>query len=140
MLRYAKICAATLAAGAMIWGGVAIAQNHHPGNAESHERMMKMAAVTLGLSDAQKETFHATMQKAMTEASPLLKRKTELRQALKASIEAGKTDTATIQPIADETGRIESQLVLLHAKAIGEVLGSLTPEQREKAKQLHDLF
>ncbi len=139
MLRYAKICAAALAAGAVIWGGVAIAQNH-PGPAESHERMMKMAAVTLGLSDAQKETFHLAMQKAMAEAAPLLKRKAELRQALKAAIEDGKTGTATIQPIADETGRIESQLVLLHAKAIGEVLASLTPEQREKAKQLHDLF
>ena len=130
--------AAVVLAGFLVAGGIAHAQRR--AGLAGHQRMLQRMAVVLDLSDSQVSQIQAIFQQNMATAQPLFQQLQAERQALAQAVENGKTDTATLQPLANQVGQIVSQLALLHAQVAGQVYPILTPAQQAKAKKLHGLF
>lgn len=104
------------------------------------DRMLQRMAVVLDLSDSQVTQIRSILQQRMQNNRSLMQQARQARQALIQAVESGKTDTATLKPLADQVGQTASQLALARAQTFGEIYNILTPAQREKANKLHDLF
>lgn len=107
-----------------------------PGGGPGH--LLRMAKVVLGLTDPQAEQIQGIVHRNLETARPLLDQLHQTHEAFQQAIEKGQTDTATLQPLADQVGRTVSQLALIRARAAVEVHAVLTPEQQAKAKQVHE--
>jgi Spy/CpxP family protein refolding chaperone len=123
-------------------GGAAFAALQGPGLLahQGHERLLGMAKILLGLSDAQETQIRAIVGQRKAAALPLLEQLRQSHDAFQQAIESGKTDAVTLQPLADQVGRTVAQLAVMRAQAAAEIHAVLTPEQRAKARQLHDQF
>lgn len=138
MLSVAVVAALGFALGSLAWAGVAYAQGQQ--RLRGPERFLKTATVVLDLSDAQVTQIRSIFENNLAPARPLIQQAQQARTALRDAIESGKTDTATLKPLADQIGSTAGQLALLRAQAAGQVYNILTPQQREKAKELRGLF
>lgn len=130
--------AAVVLAGLLVAGGIAHAQRM--AGLAGHQRMLQRLAVVLDLSDSQVSQIQAILQQNRATAQPLFQQLQSERQAFQQAVESGKTDTATLQPLANQVGQTVSQLALLHGQVAGQIYPILTPAQRDKAKKLHALF
>ncbi|HYM11072.1 MAG TPA: Spy/CpxP family protein refolding chaperone [Bryobacterales bacterium] len=104
------------------------------------DRMLQHAQIVLDLSDSQVSQIRSILQQSMQDNRSVMQQARQARQALLQAAENGKTDQATLKPLADQVGQAASQLALAHAQTFGEIYNILTPAQREKANKLHDLF
>ncbi len=131
--------AALALTGFLVWGAAAFAQGpgHFGGFGAHHGRMLQHLATVLDLSESQTTQIRSIVDGKMETARPLLMQLRQNHQAFQQAIESGKTDTASLQPLADQVGKTVAQLALLRAQAVAEIYPILTPEQREKAKKLH---
>src|SRR5713226_1863379 len=131
--------AALALTGFLVWGATAFAQGHggFGGFGAHHGRMLQHLATLLDLSEAQTTQIRPIVEGKMEAARPLLMQLRQNHEAFQQAIESGKTDTASLQPLADQMGKTVAQLALLRAQTLVEIYPILTPEQREKAKKLH---
>jgi Spy/CpxP family protein refolding chaperone len=129
--------------------GVAIAAGPAPAQAAPQTpngtmrgpgRMLQRMAVVLDLSDSQVSQIRSILRQNMQDNRSLRTQARQARQALLQAVENGKTDQATLKPLADQVGQAASQVALERAQALGEIYNILTPAQREKANKLHGLF
>jgi periplasmic protein CpxP/Spy len=121
---------------AAVAGGMIFAQTQtapHRGEGRGaivHQRMMQ----ALNLTDAQKEQAKAIFQQAKQSAQPL---RAQLQQDRQSMTAAAKTNnTAQIQQLANDEGKLLSQLIVIRTEARSKFYNTLTPEQRAKADQL----
>jgi|SRR5712692_10572625 len=131
--------AALALTGFLAWDATALAQGPggFGGPGAHHGRMIEHLATVLDLSEAQTTQLRSIMESKMETAHPLMMQLRQSHQALQQAIENGKSDTASLQPLADQLGKTVAQLALLRAQAVAEIYPILTPDQREKAKKLH---
>ena len=119
--------AATFAAGMLL------AQAPAPGKRGHHiERM----ATALNLTPDQREKATAIMNEAKQSAEPIRAQLKQSREALATAVKAN--NTADIDRLANSQGVLMGQLAAIHSKAFAQVYTLLTPEQRQKAGQMHE--
>lgn len=125
-------------AGAVAAAGLFTKAHAAAGHGLGH--FLRMAKVVLSLSDSQETEIRGIVDRNLVTARPLLEQLQQSHDAFQLAIENGKTDPASVQPLADQVGRTVSQLALIRTQAAADIYKTLTPEQRTKAKQLHDQF
>lgn len=139
--RFAKYAAATVATVALT-AAFAFAQNpHHAARAGAGrqamlERGFARMAQHLGLTDTQKEQAKAVFEQARQQAEPLRVQMKQNREAIAQAVKAGKPD-AELQSLAATSGTLMGQLTAIHLQAMSKVYATLTPDQKQKADQMH---
>lgn len=135
-------CAATVA----VCAGLAIGQDAPPagpgGPGQGMARRLDKMAVVLDLTDAQKTQVKSIFDSSMTQSKPLFTQMHDNRQAIETLVKSGATANfdQQLQALANTQASLTSQLTVIHAKAMAQVWNLLTPDQRTKAEQLHELF
>lgn len=81
------------------------------------------------LTDAQREQVKAIRERHMEEIKPLADRANKARQALNLAVLSGNGD---LRGLSQEIGAAETERVFATAQIETEVLGVLTPEQKQK--------
>jgi Spy/CpxP family protein refolding chaperone len=98
--------------------------------------MLRMLGSQLGLTDAQKDQLKAIADAHRAEWQALGDRARAAHDALSAAITGDKLDDALIRSKSAEVAAVEADMAVAAAHARAEAWQVLTPEQREKAKQL----
>lgn len=106
------------------------------------QRHLDRLAVVLGLTDAQKAQVQTIFDSTGAQAKALLPQMKQNRQAIEQLVKSGNTQDfdQQLQALANTQGSLTSQMAVLHAKAMAQVWNLLTPDQRTKAEQLHELL
>ncbi len=125
--------AATLAAGMLFGQAPAPAPGKAHGPRANHADRM---ATFLNLTPDQRQQATAIMNEAKQAAEPIRAQLKQGREAMAAAVKANKTDE--IDRLASGQGVLMGQLAAIHAKAFAKVYTLLTPEQRQKADQMHE--
>ena len=89
----------------------------------------------LDLTAEQRDKIHAIVKAHRQELAEVLRPVAEKRRALRDATLADSANEATIRAAADELGKAIGDAAVIGAKVKAEVLGVLTPEQREKVAQ-----
>lgn len=105
------------------------------GRQQHTERM----ATFLNLTPDQREKTKAIMTESKQSAEPILAQLKQGHEALAAAVKANKGD-ADIDRLANSQGVLMGQLTAIRTKAFAKVYSLLTPEQRQKADQMHERF
>jgi Spy/CpxP family protein refolding chaperone len=135
------IAAATLATGLLFAQVPGNARRFGPANApgtleERCEHRINFLALSLSLTDAQKEQARTIFQTACNQSEALQPFMQQTQQALR---DAGKANASSsdIDALAAEVGKLMAQNRAIHTKALAAFYQILTPEQIEKFDQLH---
>jgi Spy/CpxP family protein refolding chaperone len=110
---------------------------------EMSGRMLQRLARYLDLTEAQQADARKLFEAARTEAAPLVKTLAGARQTYHDAIRTsanGADAAAKAKGVLDENRGAAEQLLLLHARTMGDFRALLTPEQKEKLDKLRDLF
>lgn len=133
-----------IAAGAVLAGGLLLAQGPGPGMmgilGDFQARHLEALSLVLGLTDAQKAQAKGIFDAAWEAAKPLLPELRQAHEALVKAVESGSASDQQIQQLADTQAKLISQLIAIHAKAAIKFRALLTPEQRDKADKLRGLM
>jgi Spy/CpxP family protein refolding chaperone len=141
LIRYAAV--------ALTMTGLLLAQN--PGNPPGTgapgagnrmaNRLDKLAAL-LNLTPGQKTQVGGILQNSFDQAKPLMGQMRDNRQAIEQLVKSGTTENfdQQLQTLANTQASLTSQLTVIHAKAMAQAWNLLTPDQRQKADQLHELM
>jgi Spy/CpxP family protein refolding chaperone len=132
---------------AALASGLAVAQSPQPQERENRAgmrgprrgHMLERLAKRLNLTEAQKEQAKAAFQAAQEQAKPLRQQLKQTHQELADAVKTGKTDVE-IDQITARQGALMGQLAAVRSKAMAKVYATLTPEQRQKADELHNQF
>ena len=89
-----------------------------------------MVAEFLGLTEAQQADIKKIRTAARDQSQPVRKQLRDNRKALGEAVKAG--ETAKIETLATEHGKLRGQLVAIGAKTRVDVKNVLTPEQQQK--------
>ena len=95
----------------------------------------RMAEV-LGLSDAQKAKVSEILNVEREKTGPLRQQLFENRKQIMEAAFSGKFDEAAVRAMAEKQARIQTELIVSHARATSEIHALLTPEQRTLAEKL----
>jgi Spy/CpxP family protein refolding chaperone len=96
-----------------------------------------MLAGYLDLTDAQEANLKTLIEQGREEAQPLLEQLKSGHDQVAAAVKAGKSE-AEVAAIAESQGAVMGKLAALHARNITRFYAQLTPEQRQKAEELHN--
>ena len=131
----------SLAAALVLAAGAVFAQapGMHPPAAPRGERLRQFLATQLELTEEQKAQAKSIFGAARESALPIAQQLRQDHQAMRDAIKAGKSD-AELDKLAGDAGALVGQLAAIHAKAFARFYALLTPEQKQKADQLHGLF
>jgi Spy/CpxP family protein refolding chaperone len=104
-------------------------------------RLDRIAAV-LNLTPDQKTQVGGILKNSFTQTQPLMTRMKDNHLALQQLVKGGATGDfdQQLQTLANTQGSLTSQLAVIHGKAMAQVWSLLTPDQRQKADQLHELM
>lgn len=122
------------------FAAVGLFTSAHAAGGRGRGHFLRMAKVVLSLTDSQETEIRGIVDRNLATARPLFEQLQQSHEAFQLAIESGKTDPASVQPLTDQVGRSVSQLALIRTQAAADIYKTLTPEQRTKAKQLHDQF
>ena len=89
-----------------------------------------MMAEFLGLTEAQQADIKKIRTAARDQSKPIRKQLRSGRKALREAVKAG--ETAKIDTLATEQGKLQGQLVAIGAKTRLDLKNVLTPEQQQK--------
>lgn len=105
------------------------------------QRMDKLATL-LNLTADQKTQISGILQISFTQAQPLMSEMRQNHQAIEQLVKSGTSANfdQQIQTLANTQGTLTAQMSVIHAKAMAQVWGLLTPDQQQKASQLNELF
>jgi Spy/CpxP family protein refolding chaperone len=103
--------------------------------ARSHRRLDFLAS-RLNLTDTQKQSAQSIFSQSREAAKPIVAQLKQGKQALAAAVKAGKSE-AELTDLANQQGALVGQLTAIRAKAFSQLYAQLTPEQRDKADQMH---
>jgi Spy/CpxP family protein refolding chaperone len=105
-------------------------------SATNPHRRLDFLASKLNLTDAQKQSAQNIFAQSREAAKPIAEQLKQTREALTAAVKAGKSD-AELNSLAAQQGALVGQLSAVRAKAFSKLYAQLTPEQRDKAEQMH---
>ncbi len=129
-----SVMAATFAAGMLLAQAPAPAPNA-PGQQRRQNHAERMATF-LNLTPDQRQQATAIMNEAKQSAEPIRAQLKQGHEAMAAAVKAN--NTGDIDRLASSQGVLMGQLAAIHAKAFAKVYTLLTPEQRQKADQMHE--
>jgi protein CpxP len=129
------------AAAAVLTLGLAAAQTTTaPGWTGRFDRI----ATFLNLTDAQRAQAKTIVQSSLDQAKPLVQSMRDNRTAVEQLIKTGTPNTPQFdqqaQQLANTQANLVSQLSVIHMKGLAQLYALLTPDQKQKAEQLHDLL
>lgn len=130
----------TAAAVIALAGGLLLAQAPGPQagqHGQNRQQRMQRMATFLDLTPDQQAKTKAIMADAKQAAQPIQEQLKQGHQALADAVKAGKSD-ADIERLSNSQGVLMGQMIAIHTKAFEKVYALLTPEQRQKADQLHE--
>lgn len=138
LIRYAATAIA--AVGLMLAQSAGTPGTGTPGAGLAH-RMDKIATL-LNLTPDQKTQISGILQNAFTQAQPLFSQMRQNHQAIEQLVKGGTNANfdQQVQTLANTQGTLTAQMSVIHAKAMAQVWGLLTPDQQQKAAQLHELL
>jgi protein CpxP len=128
--------------------GTALAQDtthEHGGKGRHHEREnqslpvvdMTMRAVRhLDLSDEQRASIRAIMQDLKAKERPLMKEVKGGHEQLKDLIKAESYDESAVAAVAEKHGVLAAERLIIGSRAMSEVYGQLTDEQRAELETM----
>jgi len=90
----------------------------------------------LNLTDAQRQQLHQTLQSDHSANKGLMLNLLNAEKALHDAIVKNPNDEATIRSLSVTAGNAKTELTVQRAKIRSQILGVLTPEQKEKLAQL----
>jgi Spy/CpxP family protein refolding chaperone len=128
--------AATLAlAGAARAGGPHGFGHHGPegGFLEHH-------AEVLGLDDDTRERIRTIVEESQQEADLIYAQKREARDALHELLEADEPDRGAVMAQVERLGALDTEKHKLRIDTMMRIRAELTPEQRERMKEMRDAF
>ncbi len=127
--------------------GLAVAQGppNPPEAGEPGAGMMNRVdkiATVLGLSEGQKTQVKSIFQSSFSQAQPLFTQLRDNHKAIEQLVKGGASANfdQQLQNLANTQASLSSQLTMIHAKGMAQVWNLLTPDQRQKADQLRELF
>ena len=97
---------------------------------------ISMLASPLGLTDSQKDQIKSIAQSHADEWKALLVREQEARVAQQAAIASPQFDEVIIRQRSSELAAVDADLSVARARARGELLQVLTPDQQAKLKEI----
>ncbi len=128
----------SVVAAAMLVGSAYVAVAHGPGfggRGDPGMHVERMAQV-LNLTDTQKEKVSAILKAEQEKTEPLRQQLFENWKQIRESTFSGKFDEAAVRAIAEKQAKIQTELIVSHARARSEIHALLTPEQRTLAQKL----
>ncbi len=102
--------------------------------------LVEKIADELGLSDEQKTNAKQILEEAKTRIEPLFNSIKESRQPIKDLGTDGNFDEAKVTQLADQRAVEMKQLFIEKEKTKAQLFAILTPQQREKARQMQEHF
>ena len=102
--------------------------------------MLERIAAELGLSDEQKAQANQILEESKTRVEPLMNTMKEGRAQVKDLGTDGNFDEARVNEIAKSQAETMKQLFIEKERTKAQLFAILTPEQREKAKQIEGKF
>jgi periplasmic protein CpxP/Spy len=90
----------------------------------------------LNLTDAQRQQLHQMLQSDHSANKGLILNLLNAQKALHAAIVKNPNDEATIRSLSATVGNAKTELTVQRAKIRSQIVGVLTPEQKEKLAQL----
>jgi len=141
-----------LAAAFLMSTGSAIAGHGETGDGQSHNKgrhhgpsgmqatpMVKRlvrALHQLDLSDEQKEDIHAVMQQLKSDVRSVMEETKAGHMQLKHLIKAPEYDETAVAELAAKEGELAAERLVMTSRAMAEVLGYLTDEQRTELENM----
>jgi Spy/CpxP family protein refolding chaperone len=103
---------------------------------------MDRIATLLSLTSDQKTQISGILQNAFTQTQPLFSQMRQNHQAIEQLVKSGTSANfdQQIQTLANTQGTLTAQMSVIHAKAMAQAWGLLTPDQQQEAAQLHELL
>ena len=108
-----------------------MACHHERGDSAWGDRVERMQAY-LNLSESQMKQIGEIVAKSSTDSQALRKSQQVNRQQLWALLQTDNPDEAKIHTLAQDQGRIRTDMIVLHSKLRVAINHVLTPEQRQK--------
>jgi Spy/CpxP family protein refolding chaperone len=138
LIRYAAITFA--AAGLLLAQGTGTPPG--TGRGAGLANRLDRIATQLSLTPDQKTQVSSIAQNAFSQAQPLVRQMRQNHQAIEQLVKGGTTANfdQQLQTLANSQGSLTAQLSVIRAKALAQAWALLTPDQQQKAGQLHDLF
>jgi Spy/CpxP family protein refolding chaperone len=109
-------------------------KGNHAWTARKGARRQRMMQA-LNLTDAQKQQAKAIFQQAKQNSQSIRQQLKQNREALAAAVKAD--DVARIHSLAAQEGTLKGQMLGIRSEAMAKFYGTLTPDQKAKADQLH---
>jgi protein CpxP len=97
---------------------------------------LAMLGNQLGLSDGQRDQIKSLAQSHADEWKALLTREQQARQAEQAAIASAQFDEVTIRQKSADLAAVNADIAVARARARGELLQLLTPDQQAKLKEI----
>jgi Spy/CpxP family protein refolding chaperone len=137
-----KRVTAVLLAGALIAGTASVASadyghGHHRSGCEYGNRFTHMQK-TLGLSDQQVTKLKEIRDKYRPQQKKLRDQMRANRDQMRALMDKGNASDASVRKLADATGKLKSDMIVLRADMHEEMNKVYTPAQLEKRKELRN--
>jgi Spy/CpxP family protein refolding chaperone len=125
-------------------GGLIIAKSHggrHFGSQGFPPAfLVEKIATELGLNEEQKTNAKAILEDSKTRIKPLMEKMKAGHEAARVLGTDGKFDEAKVNELASQQSETMKQLIFEKEKTKAQLFAILTPEQREKAKQMQEQF
>lgn len=102
--------------------------------------LLERISKELGLSDEQQTQAKAILESSKERIKPLMEQMKQNHAMAKNLGTDGNFDEAKVNEIANEQSETMKQLFIEKEKTKAQLFAILTPEQREKAKQMQDKF
>ncbi len=132
------------ACAALLLAGAALAQMHeHHGHAgmagAGMDKMAEHLATALNLTDAQKAQAKQIHEQVNTKMTPLLAQSRQQHQELEALLNGVNPDPTEIGRKAIAAHATRAQIKAIHEDAMARFSAILTPEQKTKLDQMHQM-
>jgi Spy/CpxP family protein refolding chaperone len=108
----------------------------YKGEGKHAEYRLQRMTERLGLSEDQATQVQAIWDKYSPQKQQLRSKMHESRQQLREAMNADSVDEGTLQKLAEASGALETEKILLRSKMHSEINQVLSPEQIEKRKQM----
>ena len=115
-------------------GHHAMGSGRHHGDHES--RIERMADV-LGLTEDQRDSVRAIVDKSRPQKRALRDKLTQNRKQLRALTQQGTPKESEVRALADAQGRAIADMIVLSTRIQADINAVLTQEQREKMQNVH---
>lgn len=152
-MKYKKlIIGSTLGAGLLALGTVTILQASPMGGCEPgarhamfqsehgrHGGPMKMLR-KLELTEEQRDKVFELMHEQQPAMRDKMKEMREARKATHDVVMNDEYDSKQVSLLADKQGKLTAEMIKMRTKNFNQIYSMLTPEQKVKAKEMHEKF